>query len=152
MSLENARKRLPHLVDLAERGETTVITRHGKVVARLAPPIKEPTMVTTTIYGTWTNRVDTYSTGVEESVAEYFGPDGSDGFDFDAIVRDYRDAINDALPDGVTLAGAEFIGPAYPEDVTWGTELHDGWGRLNIRAIVERVDLDAIVERHQRTD
>ncbi len=43
-SIREARQHLPHLVDLAERGETTVITRHGKVVARIAPPIEEPTV------------------------------------------------------------------------------------------------------------
>lgn len=43
MSLEDARARLPHLVDLAERGETTVITRHGKPAARITP-IEETAM------------------------------------------------------------------------------------------------------------
>lgn len=36
-SIREARAHLPHLVDLAERGESTVITRHGKPVAKVAP-------------------------------------------------------------------------------------------------------------------
>ena len=38
INLKEARKRLSALVNAAERGETTVITRRGKRVARLAPP------------------------------------------------------------------------------------------------------------------
>ena len=33
-----AKNTLGHLLDLAERGEEIVITRHGKEVARLVPP------------------------------------------------------------------------------------------------------------------
>jgi prevent-host-death family protein len=33
-----AKNRLGQLLDLVERGEEVVITRHGKVVARLVPP------------------------------------------------------------------------------------------------------------------
>jgi prevent-host-death family protein len=34
---EEARKQLPELLDAAEKGEATVITRHGKPVAALVP-------------------------------------------------------------------------------------------------------------------
>jgi prevent-host-death family protein len=34
---EEARNQLPSLLDAAERGETTVITKHGKPVAALVP-------------------------------------------------------------------------------------------------------------------
>lgn len=34
----DAKARLSELLDAAERGETTVITRHGKPVAELSPP------------------------------------------------------------------------------------------------------------------
>ena len=37
INLKEARRRLGELVRAAERGETTVITRRGRTVARLAP-------------------------------------------------------------------------------------------------------------------
>ncbi|MGQ4513679.1 hypothetical protein [Streptomyces sp. DW26H14] len=118
-------------------------------------------MTTTTSYGTWCNRVDQYSTSVEHSVAEAFGSFGADDYDFDGIVRAYRDAINAALPDSVTLAGDEFIGPAYDADCDWTgyptTEVPDGLedeyeGGLDIAAIIEGVDLNTIMERHELWD
>jgi prevent-host-death family protein len=38
-----AKNKLSELLDLAERGEEVVITRHGKEVARLVPPKSRPT-------------------------------------------------------------------------------------------------------------
>jgi prevent-host-death family protein len=38
MNIKEARACLSKLVDRAERGETVVITRHGKQSARLCPP------------------------------------------------------------------------------------------------------------------
>lgn len=35
-----AKNRLGHLLDLAEKGEEIIITRHGKQVARLLPIVK----------------------------------------------------------------------------------------------------------------
>jgi prevent-host-death family protein len=37
-----AKNKLSELLDLAERGEEVVITRHGKAVARLVPPKGRP--------------------------------------------------------------------------------------------------------------
>lgn len=37
-----AKTHLPKLLDAVEQGETIVITRHGKEVARLVPPSGEP--------------------------------------------------------------------------------------------------------------
>jgi len=37
-----AKNKLSELLDLAERGEEVVITRHGKEVARLVPPKGQP--------------------------------------------------------------------------------------------------------------
>lgn len=34
----DARTRFSELIDRAERGEETIVTRHGRVVARIAPP------------------------------------------------------------------------------------------------------------------
>ena len=38
-----AKTHLPALLERAARGETIVITKHGKPVARLVPPTDEPT-------------------------------------------------------------------------------------------------------------
>ena len=38
VSIREARIHLSELVDAANRGETVVITRHGRTVARLSPP------------------------------------------------------------------------------------------------------------------
>jgi prevent-host-death family protein len=34
----DAKNRFSELIDRAERGEETIVTRHGRVVARIAPP------------------------------------------------------------------------------------------------------------------
>lgn len=41
INMKDARKRLSELVSAAERGESTVITRRGRKVARLVPVDKE---------------------------------------------------------------------------------------------------------------
>jgi prevent-host-death family protein len=40
VGIREARARLAELVDRAERGETVVITRSGREVARLGPPLR----------------------------------------------------------------------------------------------------------------
>ena len=107
-------------------------------------------MIVTTSYGTWANRVDPRALTVEQTIYETLGGYAGD-YDIDAIAADYRDAINMALPEGVVLAGDEFIGPYYAEDATWGPELEDEDGRLDIKAIVDSVDLWAIVAKHEIT-
>lgn len=42
VSIKEARQHLSDLVDAAEQGETIVITRRGKEVARLAPVVRKP--------------------------------------------------------------------------------------------------------------
>ena len=42
VNLKDARRRLGKLVDAAERGKTTVITRRGRKVARLVPMHERP--------------------------------------------------------------------------------------------------------------
>jgi hypothetical protein len=113
------------------------------------PRRKEPDMTTTTSYGTWTNRVEQYSANFETSVMDAFGSDGTEGFDFDAIVADYRNAINAALPNSVSLCGSEFIGPYHADDCDFDGYPMDEDDRLDIKTIVESVDFWAIVEKHQ---
>lgn len=108
-------------------------------------------MTTTTSYGTWNNRVAPYELTVEHTVTEAFGSEGPDGFDFDAIVADYRAAIDAALPDSVFLCGDEFIGPYYEADRDFESYSLDEDGRLDIRAIVDGIDFWEIATRHDKT-
>lgn len=109
-------------------------------------------MTTTTDYGTWCNRIDQYSVSLEASLTDgYFGSEGADGFDFEAICTEYRQAINDALPSSVTLSGDQFYGPYYEADQHFDGYPVDEDGRLDLKAIVDGIDLSAIVERHQIT-
>jgi len=101
----------------------------------------------TTSYGTWNNRIDPHSLSVEQTVYEVLG-DFADEYDVEAIAADYRQAINAALPEGVSLVGNEFIGPYHAKDATWGPELEVD-GRLDIRAIVDSVDFWGIVAKHE---
>lgn len=107
-------------------------------------------IVTTTSYGTWNNRVDPHALTVEQTVCEAL-VGYADEYDIDAIAADYRAAINEALPEGVALAGDEFVGPYYDRDATWGPELEKD-GRLDIESIVDGVDFWAIVAKHEITN
>ena len=90
----------------------------------------------TTSYGNWCSRVDHDSVSVENTVEEAFGSEGPDGFHIEEIVAQYRQAINEALPDDVSLCGDEFYGP-YPRE------------SVDIKALVEQVDLWAIIMRNE---
>jgi hypothetical protein len=105
-------------------------------------------MTTTRNYGSWSIHGDSHNVSVEASIADAVsGGDREwrermeDSGAFARVARDYRTAINEALPDGVSLLGNEFQGPAYEDDYTWT-------GELSIREVVKGVDLDKIVERH----
>ncbi|MCF0086669.1 MULTISPECIES: hypothetical protein [unclassified Streptomyces] len=110
---------------------------------------------TTTSYGTWCNRVNPYSTSPDSDVLDYInGGDNAWQTLLDAsgalerIQSEYRDAINAALPDSVTLAGDEFIGPYEPDDGEFDAYPTDDEGRLDFAAIVEDIDLEPIVDRN----
>lgn len=109
-------------------------------------------MTAITSYGSWNNNVSEHSTGPEQDIRDLIGggdPDWVEKFPVDAAVEEYRDAINAKLPSGVTLTGDEFIGPYYDADRTWDPSLNSPeTGALDIKTIVESVDLAAIVERH----
>jgi hypothetical protein len=108
-------------------------------------------MTTTTSYGTWNNRVESGELTVEQSVIVALG-DYADDYDLNAIAADYRAAINEALPQGVSLNGDEFYGPYHREDATWGSDLEDEDGRLDIKAIVDGIDFWAIAAEHEIAD
>lgn len=104
--------------------------------------------IPTTNYGNWA--ADTRSSNGEPGadVLDYINGGDADwrarvksSGALDRMIKDYRDAINAALPNSVSLIGDQFIGPYYEKDRDWD-------GDLDIAAIVEGVDLGAIVERH----
>lgn len=105
---------------------------------------------TTTSYGTWNNRVEHYSANLATTVVEALGDYGDD-YDVDALTAAYRDAINAALPDSVTLAGDEFIGPHRPDADEWDGYPTDEHGQLDIKAIVDGVDFWEIAEKHDKS-
>lgn len=114
-----------------------------------------PRVHTTTKYGTWCSLIDQFALTLEQTVVEAFGAEGPDGFDLEEIVTEYRDAIDKALPAGVSLAGDEFYGPAFPEKGEFAGYPSDEYGRLDIAAIVNGedgvggVDLWKIIQRHE---
>ncbi|MFJ4682025.1 hypothetical protein [Streptomyces sp. NPDC088789] len=110
---------------------------------------------TTTSYGTWTNKVNSYSTSPDADVLDYI--DGGDADwrqlleDSGALAQiqdDYRAAIEAALPPSVSLCGNEFIGPRRPDEDEWDGYPVNGTGRLDIAACVGDIDLESIVERN----
>lgn len=106
-------------------------------------------MTVTTEYGTWCPKVDRLSATLAQSVSDAFGTEGSDGYDFHAIVEEYREAINEALPDNVSLSGDIFYGPYYPEDQDFEGYPKDKFGALDIKQIVEDIDLWEIIQRNE---
>lgn len=110
---------------------------------------------TTTSYGTWCNRVSPYSTSPDADVLDYINGGDNDWqtlLDASGALRqiqaEYREAINAALPDSVSLCGDEFIGPAYPDDDEFAGYPVDDDGVLDFKAMVEGIDLAPIVDRN----
>jgi hypothetical protein len=104
-------------------------------------------MPTTTEYGTWNNRIHSYSLSLENEISDALAGEYTDA-ETEAIIEAYRDAINAALPDSVALCGDIFYGNAYPQDCNDQENYpHDEDGSLDIAAIVESVDFWEIVDR-----
>jgi hypothetical protein len=93
-------------------------------------------MTTTTSYGTWVTEGDTNALDVAQTIRAALGGYAGD-YDLAAIEAEYRAAIDAALPEGMTLAGDEFLGPVPVIEV-------------DIAACVDGVDLWAIIERHDK--
>lgn len=112
-------------------------------------------MTTTTSYGTWNNHGDRSNLTVEATVTDFINGGDSEWRErceksgaFDAMVDDYRQAIADALPDGVSIAGNDFYGPYYAADKDFDGYPVDEDGDLDIAAIIADIDLGEIVDRH----
>lgn len=113
-------------------------------------------MTTTTSYGTWCNRVNTYSLNPDFDIVDYIGGGDSDWRELieesgalDRMIAAYRNAIEEALPPGISLCGDEFIGPAYPDDDEFDGYPTDDFGNLDFKAMVEDIDVQAIVEYYE---
>ncbi|MFJ2110575.1 hypothetical protein ACIOEX_01380 [Streptomyces sp. NPDC087850] len=111
---------------------------------------------TNSSYGTWTNRVNTFSTSPDADVLDYINGGDSDWQELlertGALARiqsEYRAAIEAALPAGVSLCGDEFIGPAEPDDGEFDDYPQDEFGGLDFAAMAEDIDLAPIVERNE---
>ena len=95
-------------------------------------------MTTTTSYGTYVNATPGgFAINLTAATLEAFGPDGTDGYDFDAIVSAMRDRINENLAGtGITLHGDEFYGPAEPDkdELTAAAALVERADGLDIRS------------------
>lgn len=111
-------------------------------------------MPTTAVYGNWTTLVDDNASTVEQTVSRFLAeadPDWAATLEANGVLEDiieeYRNAINNALPAGITLAGSEFIGPVDCDPAEWNGYPVTG-DELDIAEIVAGVDLGAIVERH----
>lgn len=112
-------------------------------------------MTTTTSYGTWNNHGDRTNTTLEATVIDYINGGDSEWRErieadgsFDAMISDYRQAINDALPDSVSLNGDEFYGPYYDADKDFDGYPTDEFGGLDIASIIEDIDLGDIVAKN----
>ncbi|MFD3336131.1 hypothetical protein ACFWV1_26310 [Streptomyces sp. NPDC058700] len=107
-------------------------------------------------YGTWTNLVNTYSTGPDADVLAQI--DGGDPEwrallettgALDDIKLEYRRAIDAALPPGIGLSGDEILGSWLPEEGEFDGYPTDEHGDLDFAAMVEDIDLGSIVDRNE---
>lgn len=106
-------------------------------------------MTVTTSYGSWYNHTGSNLTPSADIQDVMGGADSDwlqrmeDSGAIDDIERDWREAINEALPEGITLAGEEFYGP-HDSDPDYTDEIQD----CDIREIINAIDLQDIIERH----
>lgn len=95
-------------------------------------------------YGTW-RLADPTSVSVENTVRRaltgYLGD-----IDIDGVCADWRDAINEALPEWLSLHGDDFYATDSAQPVMGYPQTEDG--KLDIAALVEEVDFWGIVARH----
>lgn len=104
----------------------------------------------TTDCGTWCNHGDNSNVSVEASIADAINGGDSDWQErmetsgaLERVAADYRDAINEALPDGIWLTGNDFI-CLHHSDPNYTDEIAD----FDISEAIEKIDLFEIVEKH----
>ena len=98
-----------------------------------------------TLYGTWSNRIDGGSVDLETSISDWLG-DVGDRYDIHAIANRYREAVNAALPEGVTLHAEEFLGPV-PDNGDGDERVDVDWDAIS--EAVHALDLWAIADQHK---
>ncbi|PPS89594.1 hypothetical protein [Streptomyces sp. MH60] len=104
----------------------------------------------TTGYGSWVNHGDRDNVSVEASIADAVSGGPRDWLErmeesgaFDRIAADYRTAIDEALPRGISISGNEFIGLHQTDP-----DYTDAIGDFDIAHAICGIDLQEIIERH----
>lgn len=111
-------------------------------------------MTTTTTYGTWYNVTGSNLTPAADIQDVISGGDQewreamADSGALDAAEAEWRASIDAALPNGVSLCGNEFYGPAKEADCDFEGYPVDEDGDLDLAAIIDAIDLNEIIERH----
>lgn len=107
-------------------------------------------MNVTTSYGTWVNHGDSGNVSVEATLVDAINGGDSDWQErmessgaLARIASDYRDAIEEALPEGISISGNEFIGlhrtdPEYTDEI----------GDFDIRGAIQGIDVWKIIQKH----
>ncbi|MFE7485517.1 hypothetical protein [Streptomyces sp. NPDC057552] len=99
-------------------------------------------MTDTTTIGYWTQYQTRGDDSLDTAVDATLG-DSADNYDLGGLAVAWHQAINAALPDGVSLInGREFYGPADPQERSWA-------GDLDIAAVIESVDLWALAPDYE---
>jgi hypothetical protein len=87
-------------------------------------------------------------------LGDYVG-EFADDYDMDAVHTDYIAAIQALLPEGVTLLSNGDVlvecDMHFNSDVDWSTVPHNEDGLVDWSELVDSVNIDAILERHDRT-
>ncbi|MFE1130781.1 hypothetical protein [Streptomyces sampsonii] len=113
-------------------------------------------MTTNRPYTSWGNwsKVSAYSTSPDADITDYLSGGDSDWCElmeksgaYDLICKAYRDAINEALPAGVSLAGDEFLGPYEIEEGEFDGYPTTEDGDVDLKACLEGIDLGQICDR-----
>ena len=136
IGIEKARKNLGFLADLARyANETTILTRNGHPIAAITPiGDTMDTSKATTVIGDWTT-VEPHSTSLEATIGSALGEYAGD-HDIPALTAAFRAAIDNALPEGISLNGNQFIGPwghPYPGDA-----IREAYASVNFWALAQR--------------
>lgn len=107
-------------------------------------------MHVTTGCGSWCNHGDRSNVSVEATIADAVSGADLDWLErmeatgaFDRIAADYRTAIDEALPRGISISGNEFIG-LHRTDPEYTDEIAD----FDIGEAIRGIDLQAIINRH----
>lgn len=97
-------------------------------------------MTTTTEYGYWADH-SKVNRDLRGDVLDFLGGQAA-GFDVDGLVEAYEEAINQALPDDISLRGYNFYGPFPRRDGSFE----------EIEAAIETIDLGELAQQYERIE